>query len=83
MVQEVLIEELFARLEEFEMEVMRDRADNRVVIRRSENSLDRWWIHTGDSITEKHLRKHLLSKVPDHARCLVCGDLRMAWKPAI
>ncbi len=39
-----------ARLEEFEMEVMRDRADNCVVICSIEN-LDPMGVHTGDSIT--------------------------------
>jgi carbamoyl-phosphate synthase large subunit len=49
-VSEVLIEESLLGWKEFEMEVMRDRADNCVVICSIEN-LDPMGIHTGDSIT--------------------------------
>src|SRR3984885_14150113 len=49
-VQEVLIEESLLGWKEFEMEVMRDRADNCVVICSIEN-VDPMGIHTGDSIT--------------------------------
>ncbi len=49
-VQEVLIEESLLGWKEFEMEVMRDRADNCVVICSIEN-FDPMGIHTGDSIT--------------------------------
>jgi carbamoyl-phosphate synthase large subunit len=49
-VKEVLIEESLLGWKEFEMEVMRDRADNCVVICSIEN-LDPMGIHTGDSIT--------------------------------
>jgi carbamoyl-phosphate synthase large subunit len=49
-VTEVLIEESLLGWKEFEMEVMRDRADNCVVICSIEN-LDPMGIHTGDSIT--------------------------------
>jgi carbamoyl-phosphate synthase large subunit len=49
-VNEVLIEESLLGWKEFEMEVMRDRADNCVVICSIEN-LDPMGIHTGDSIT--------------------------------
>ena len=47
---EVLIEESLLGWKEFEMEVMRDRADNCVVVCSIEN-LDPMGIHTGDSIT--------------------------------
>ncbi len=47
---EVLIEESLLGWKEFEMEVMRDRADNCVVICSIEN-FDPMGIHTGDSIT--------------------------------
>ena len=47
---EVLIEESIAGWKEFELEVMRDRADNVVVICSIEN-LDPMGVHTGDSIT--------------------------------
>ncbi len=49
-VSEVLIEESLLGWKEFEMEVMRDRADNCVVICSIEN-LDPMGVHTGDSIT--------------------------------
>ncbi|WP_009965208.1 carbamoyl-phosphate synthase large subunit [Verrucomicrobium spinosum] len=49
-VNEVLIEESLLGWKEFEMEVMRDRADNCVVICSIEN-LDPMGVHTGDSIT--------------------------------
>ena len=49
-VTEILVEESLIGWKEFEMEVMRDRADNCVVICSIEN-LDPMGIHTGDSIT--------------------------------
>lgn len=49
-VNEVLIEESLLGWKEFEMEVMRDRNDNCVVICSIEN-LDPMGVHTGDSIT--------------------------------
>ena len=49
-VDEVLIDESLLGWKEFEMEVMRDRADNCVVICSIEN-LDPMGVHTGDSIT--------------------------------
>ncbi|MHB1711937.1 MAG: carbamoyl-phosphate synthase large subunit, partial [Acidimicrobiales bacterium] len=47
---EVLIEESIAGQKEFELEVMRDHADNCVVICSIEN-IDPMGVHTGDSIT--------------------------------
>jgi carbamoyl-phosphate synthase large subunit len=49
-VSEVLIEESVIGWKEFELEVMRDRADNVVIVCSIEN-LDPMGIHTGDSIT--------------------------------
>jgi carbamoyl-phosphate synthase large subunit len=49
-VSEVLIEESLVGWKEFEMEVMRDRADNCVVVCSIEN-FDAMGVHTGDSIT--------------------------------
>lgn len=49
-VNEVLIEESLLGWKEYEMEVMRDRADNCVVICSIEN-FDPMGVHTGDSIT--------------------------------
>ena len=47
---EVLVEEAIVGWKEFELEVMRDRADNCVVVCSIEN-LDPMGVHTGDSIT--------------------------------
>jgi carbamoyl-phosphate synthase large subunit len=49
-VHEVLIEESLVGWKEFEMEVMRDRMDNCVVVCSIEN-FDPMGVHTGDSIT--------------------------------
>jgi carbamoyl-phosphate synthase large subunit len=49
-VHEVLVEESVIGWKEFELEVMRDRADNFVVICSIEN-IDAMGVHTGDSIT--------------------------------
>src|SRR3546814_6733767 len=47
---EVLIEESLLGLKEYEMEVVRDRADNCIIICSIEN-VDPMGVHTGDSIT--------------------------------
>ncbi len=47
---EVLIEESVLGWKEFEMEVVRDRADNAIIICSIEN-VDAMGVHTGDSIT--------------------------------
>ncbi len=47
---EILIEESIAGWKEFELEVMRDRNDNQVIICSIEN-IDPMGVHTGDSIT--------------------------------
>ena len=49
-ISEILIEESIVGHKEFELEVMRDRADNCVVVCSIEN-LDPMGVHTGDSIT--------------------------------
>jgi len=49
-VSEVLVEHSIAGWKEYELEVMRDRADNCVVVCSIEN-LDPMGVHTGDSIT--------------------------------
>ena len=49
-VQQILIERSIAGWKEFELEVMRDRMDNCVVVCSIEN-LDPMGVHTGDSIT--------------------------------
>ncbi|KZE18741.1 MULTISPECIES: carbamoyl-phosphate synthase large subunit [Sphingomonas] len=47
---EVLIEESLLRWKEYEMEVVRDRADNAIIVCSIEN-VDPMGVHTGDSIT--------------------------------
>jgi carbamoyl-phosphate synthase large subunit len=49
-VSEILVEESVAGWKEFELEVMRDRNDNAVIVCSIEN-LDPMGVHTGDSIT--------------------------------
>jgi carbamoyl-phosphate synthase large subunit len=49
-ISEILIEQSIAGWKEYELEVMRDRADNCVIICSIEN-LDPMGVHTGDSIT--------------------------------
>ncbi len=49
-VSEVLVEESVAGWKEYELEVMRDRSDNAVIVCSIEN-LDPMGVHTGDSIT--------------------------------
>ncbi len=50
MIREIMIEESVIGWKEFELEVMRDRADNVVIICSIEN-IDAMGVHTGDSIT--------------------------------
>ncbi len=50
MVDEVLVEESIIGWKEFELEVMRDRLDNAVVVCSIEN-VDPMGVHTGDSVT--------------------------------
>ncbi|MDP8257999.1 MAG: carbamoyl-phosphate synthase large subunit [Candidatus Aadella gelida] len=50
MISEVLIEESIAGWKEYELEVMRDKKDNVVIVCSIEN-LDPMGIHTGDSVT--------------------------------
>ena len=49
-IREILIEEYLANWKEFELEVVRDRADNCVVVCSIEN-VDPMGVHTGDSVT--------------------------------
>ncbi len=49
-IHEVLVEELVLGWKEFEMEVVRDRADNCIIVCSIEN-VDPMGVHTGDSIT--------------------------------
>ena len=54
-ISEVLVEELVLGWKEFEMEVVRDRADNCIIICSIEN-IDPMGVHTGDSASPWHRR---------------------------
>ncbi len=79
---EVLIEESLLGWKEFEMEVIRDRADNCVVICSIEN-LDPMGVHTGDSITVAPVQT-LTDKEyqSDARRRALPSSAPSAWKPA-
>src|SRR5439155_17495451 len=67
-VSEVLVEESVAGWKEFELEVMRDGADNAVVVCSIEN-VDPMGVHTGDSITvapAQTLTDHEYQVMRDH-----------------
>ena len=66
-ISQVLIEESIAGWKEFELEVMRDRKDNVVIICSIEN-FDPMGIHTGDSITVAPGADAHRQGIPDHAR---------------
>ena len=79
---EVLIEESVLGWKEFEMEVVRDKADNAIIICSIEN-IDAMGVHTGDSITiapgadpdRQGISAHALAP---RSRC--CA--RSGWRPA-
>ncbi|MHB8189131.1 MAG: carbamoyl-phosphate synthase large subunit [Ferrimicrobium sp.] len=73
-VKEVLIEESIAGWKEFELEVMRDRNDNCVVVCSIEN-LDPMGVHTGDSITVAPIQT-LTDQEYQRMRTLAFGILR-------
>ena len=64
-VGEILVERSIAGWKEFELEVMRDRVDNCVVVCSIEN-FDPMGVHTGDSVTS---RRHRLCRTSSTRRC--------------
>ena len=81
-IREILIERSIAGWKEYELEVMRDRADNCVVICSIEN-LDPMGVHTGDSITVAPAQTLSRRRVPAHARRgLRLHPAGRAWRPA-
>ncbi len=73
-VHEILVEESVLGWKEFELEVMRDRADNFVVVCSIEN-VDPMGIHTGDSITVAPaltLTDKEYQRMRDAARRVIC-----------
>ena len=71
-VHSVLIEESVIGWKEYEMEVMRDCADNAVIVCSIEN-FDPMGVHTGDSITVAPAQTLDRQGIPADARCLA-GD---------
>ncbi len=72
---EVLIEESVLGWKEYEMEVVRDKKDNCIIICSIEN-FDPMGIHTGDSITIAPALTLDRQRIPDHARRLDRGAAR-------
>ena len=64
---EVLVEESLEGWKEYELEVMRDRNDNVVIICSIEN-FDPMGVHTGDSITVAPSPDADRQRIPAHAR---------------
>ena len=72
-VTEVLVEESVLGWKEYEMEVVRDRADNCIIVCSIEN-IDPMGVHTGDSITVAPGVDPDRQGVPGHAQRLVHRD---------
>jgi carbamoyl-phosphate synthase large subunit len=66
-VSQVLIEQSVLGWKEYELEVMRDKADNVVIVCSIEN-FDPMGVHTGDSITVAPAQTLTDKRVPAHAR---------------
>ena len=66
-ISEILIERSIAGWKEYELEVMRDRADNCVIVCSIEN-FDPMGVHTGDSITVAPAQTLIGCRVPADAR---------------
>ncbi len=73
--RELLIEESLIGWKEFEMEVVRDKADNCIIVCSIEN-LDPMGVHTGDSITVAPAQTLTDKEYQRHARCLARGAAR-------
>ena len=69
-VEEILLEQSVLGWKEYELEVMRDHADNVVVICAIEN-VDAMGVHTGDSITVAPAQTLTDVEYQKHARCCV------------
>ncbi len=72
---EVLIEESVLGWKEYEMEVVRDKADNCIIICSIEN-IDPMGVHTGDSDHGRAGADADRQRIPDHARRLDGGAAR-------
>jgi carbamoyl-phosphate synthase large subunit len=74
---EVLIEESIVGWKEYELEVMRDKADNVVIVCSIEN-LDPMGVHTGDSITGGSAMT-LTDREFQRMRDVAIGIIRAVW----
>ena len=72
---EVLVEESVLGWKEYEMEVVRDKADNCIIICSIEN-IDPMGVHTGDSHHHRARADADRQGIPDHARRLAGGAAR-------
>jgi carbamoyl-phosphate synthase large subunit len=72
---ELLIEESLLGWKEYEMEVVRDKADNCIIICSIEN-LDPMGVHTGDLHHRRTGPDADRQGIPDHAQCLAGGATR-------
>ena len=72
---EVLIEESVLGWKEYEMEVVRDKADNCIIVCSIEN-IDPMGVHTGDSHHRRPGADADRQGIPDHARRLARGAAR-------
>ncbi len=66
-VNQVLVEQSIAGWKEYELEVVRDKADNFIVVCSIEN-VDPMGVHTGDSITVAPAQTLTDPRIPEHAR---------------
>ncbi len=72
-IHQVLIDQYLAGWGEFELEVMRDQADNVVIVCSIEN-IDPMGVHTGDSVTvapQQSLTDHLYQQLRDQAIAVI------------
>jgi carbamoyl-phosphate synthase large subunit len=79
---EVLIEESLLGWKEYEMEVVRDKNDNSIIICSIEN-VDPMGVHTGDSITVAPRADADGQRISDHAYRVLERAARSAWKRAV
>ena len=80
-VGQILIDESLLGWKEFEMEVVRDKADNAIIVCAIEN-VDPMGVHTGDSITVAPAltltdKEYQMMRTPRSTCCA-----KSAWKPA-
>jgi carbamoyl-phosphate synthase large subunit len=80
---EVLIEESIAGWKEFELEVMRDKAKDNVVIICSIENFDPMGVHTGDSITVAPARRSPTASTRSCATRRSRSSARSASRPAV